>query len=318
FEVFTQADKSTTRKYGGSGLGLAITKRLLELMESEITVESEEGKGAIFFFKLTLKRTRTAVKKVVTSVTQDLPLLSGDILLVEDNPFNRAIAKDFLTSWGCRVSEAINGREALEHLADKKTDLVLLDLQMPVMDGYETIKALRENEDPYYQKLPVIALTASAFGETREKVYKAGMNDFVTKPFHPKEFYSKLANYLILSQEPIKDENIDAFIISNLKEKLGEDDDQIQKYLGIFTSMLVEECERLNESISTKNQDELRVYAHKNKSSLKLVGLDEMAKEAEELEDMIDHKNPSDMILTRAISHSERIAELLDQLQLNE
>ncbi len=318
FEIFIQADKSTTRKYGGSGLGLAITKRLIELMESEITVESEEGKGANFFFKLTLKQTETAVKKPASTITNEVPELAGNVLLVEDNLFNRAIAKDFLSSWGCSVIEAVNGKEAIEQLADKTIDLVLLDLQMPIMDGYETIKALRDNEDPYFQKIPVIALTASAFGDTKDKVFKAGMNDFVTKPFHPKEFYSKLANHL-LSQNPSENinESVNSHILDNLKEKLGEGDEQVQKYLGIFTDMLVEEYGRLEESISTRDQDQLKIYAHKNKSSLRLVGLDEMAREAEELEDMIEHNNPTDMILNRAISHRERITELLEQLQPN-
>ncbi|WP_370086953.1 response regulator [Ekhidna sp.] len=198
FEVFTQVDKTTTRKYGGSGLGLTITKRILELMGSEIQLQSAEGMGSEFSFILHLTRTSSPTQGESKHVNDQV--LEAKVLLVEDNAFNRVIARDFLESWGCSVLEAENGKEALEILSKNSVDIVLLDLQMPIMDGYETIAAIRGHHNNLINKLPVIALTADAMGDVEIKVLQSGMNGFISKPFHPTEFYQKVSKQLAVAE----------------------------------------------------------------------------------------------------------------------
>ena len=314
FDKFVQAERSTTRQYGGSGLGLSIIKRLLELMNSQIHLESKEGKGSTFHFNLILHSHKGQHPSRTSNREDDLKMLNATILLVEDNDFNRTIAKDFLESWGCDVIEAVNGKEALPILEAKNVDLVLLDLQMPVMDGFETIRKIRSESDKYYQKLPVIALTAAALGETKEKVYQSGMNDFITKPFLPTEFYSKLFMRLGNRNDDTSNQNVKEHLLKKLEDTLGQEDGQLEKYVEIFKETMAEEHEVLKKAINNKDFNMLKSYAHKVKSSMRLVGLDEIAREAEELEDMIEQKNPDSMILDKALIHSDSIFDILNEL----
>lgn len=192
FEMFTQANSATTRKFGGTGLGLVITRRLLELHGSTIEMESEEGKGARFFFTLRLP-IGTAVKPNFNPVdTLNEQTLKGvKILLVEDYPVNVNVALKFLGKWGIEVEVAENGLIGLEKFLAGQYDLVLMDLQMPVMDGYTATEKIRESGS----QTPIIALTASATYSNKDRAISAGINDYVTKPFNPKELFQKIAKY---------------------------------------------------------------------------------------------------------------------------
>ncbi len=313
FEVFIQADETTTRKFGGSGLGLAITKNLIELMNSEIQLESHEGFGSLFKFKLIMPRaTEDSVQS--SSVNEHFQSLKANILLVEDNLFNRAIAKDFLESWGCNVLEAGNGKEALDVIQKNTIDLVLLDLQMPIMDGYETIEAIRSHQSKTIASLPVVALTAAAMGDIESKVYQSGMDDFITKPFHPADFYQKLSSFLIDSEEPLENRSTESRILDKLQQTLGSDEKQIDRYFDVFVQTLKEENEVLKASIRGENFPALKAYSHKNKSSLLLGGLNELSMEAEELEEMINRKAPKTRILEKAVNHQKAIDSILEEL----
>ncbi len=199
FSTFTQADTDTTRKYGGSGLGLAISKKLLELMGSSgIQVESSPGKGSNFYFDLNFKKgsyididTPYSLNKIIVDKG-----VTKKVLLVEDNEVNRILAVKFLNKWGLKVTCAVNGLECIEMIDTEKFDLILMDLQMPEMDGYQTTDNLRKSNNPYHQNIPIIALTADALVEAQKKVKEVGMNDFVTKPFNPKEFREKMERHL--------------------------------------------------------------------------------------------------------------------------
>ncbi|GAB3331487.1 hypothetical protein GCM10027299_37190 [Larkinella ripae] len=192
FEMFTQANSATTRQFGGTGLGLVITKRLLELHGSKIEVESEEGRGAKFFFTLDL-RIGSAVKQnyTVTDTINDQTLKGVRILLVEDYPVNVKVALKFLNRWGILVDVAENGQVGLDKFRAGSYDLILMDLQMPVMDGYTSTEQIRETD----ATIPVIALTASATYSNRDRAINAGINDYVTKPFNPNDLFQKIAKY---------------------------------------------------------------------------------------------------------------------------
>ena len=191
FESFTQTSSSVTRKYGGTGLGLTICKQLLKIMGSEIKVTSELGKGSVFAFKLQLGVAK-AHGSDNTGTTNDDALLNGmNILLVEDLSFNVLFAKHLLNGWNAQIDVAENGEIAVEKLKHGSYDLVLMDLEMPVMDGYMATKAVRT----FDQKTPIIALTASATIDIKERAIESGMQDYVSKPFNPKDLYAKLKKY---------------------------------------------------------------------------------------------------------------------------
>lgn len=196
FESFTQLGEFRTRKYDGTGLGLTITRRLVSLFGGELSVSSTEGAGSAFSFTIKAKKGRiiAAASAGDSGLSEDL---SGQhILLVEDNLVNQKIASKFLQKWNAQVTTAHHGLEALDLLQDNKIDLVLMDLQMPVMDGYDCARAIRQLSDPKKSKVPIIALTASALMEVQREVKGAGMNDFVTKPFNPRDLYKKIARNL--------------------------------------------------------------------------------------------------------------------------
>ncbi len=195
FERFTQADSSTSRGFGGTGLGLAITQRIIELQGSRLQLESELGKGASFYFIQTFDQVRELVyKKIDTEKLPDKnekPLKGTIILLVEDNQLNVLVAKTFLESWGATIDVAHNGREALDELDITKHKMVLMDLHMPVMDGYTAIKAIREKG----LSVPIIALTASLPSEVESEIAGLDINGFVLKPFAPDELLKKVLHF---------------------------------------------------------------------------------------------------------------------------
>jgi PAS domain S-box-containing protein len=194
FQSYTQADADTTRKYGGTGLGLAITKSLLELHNSNVTVESELGKGSVFSFIIEFNRSEKSYIQMENK-TQIQPL-SGNILVVEDNEINRLLANKVLTKWGVQVDFAENGEIALKKIQMFKYDLILMDLHMPVMDGMEAAKAIRKLGGPY-SRLPIIALTASLFSHELETITESGMDGYVIKPFVPNDLYNKIKSFLV-------------------------------------------------------------------------------------------------------------------------
>ncbi len=199
FNMFTQAASDTTRKYGGTGLGLAITRRLLQLQRSEINLESTVGEGSIFSFVLEFGKGAPLqnTNAIGIPVTNDKKDLTGKhILVVEDNTVNVLVVKRFLQKWGVEFAHAEDGLEALKKVKDFAFDLILMDIHMPNMDGYEAAKAIRGKDSLHYQTVPIIALTASALMDNKERVYEAGMNDIVVKPFKPAELYRILTQYI--------------------------------------------------------------------------------------------------------------------------
>ncbi len=194
FESFTQAYTDTTRLFGGTGLGLAITQNLIHLQGGEISVESEVGKGSKFTVILSFEPGEPEKLKITMPDSTQVKDLQGmHILVVEDNKMNQFVAKQILQRWNATVSLADNGEIALEMLENDQFDLVFMDLQMPVMGGFETTALIRSGErGGAHQQVPIMALTADAFYETRQKVASCGMNDFVTKPFDQDELFIKI------------------------------------------------------------------------------------------------------------------------------
>jgi CheY-like chemotaxis protein len=196
FERFTQADSSTSRSYGGTGLGLAICKKLLELQGSKLQLQSEPGKGSNFYFvqRFPVSKEKGSIEaEPIVDNSDDRTLLKGiSILLVEDNPYNVMVAQSILERSGTNIEIAANGQEALQKYEKGKFDLILMDLHMPVMDGYEATAILRKQG----QEIPIIALTASTKNEVEKEVLAAGLNDVVVKPFNPDELFRVILLHL--------------------------------------------------------------------------------------------------------------------------
>ncbi|WP_345953131.1 ATP-binding protein [Mucilaginibacter sp. PAMB04168] len=196
FEPFTQESITTTRKYGGTGLGLAIVKRLLELKGVQMEVNSKPGQGSEFAFNLDLpvatERLEEPATKVSNSDDSDSQINHLNILVAEDNMVNTMLMKKFFSKWQVKASFAENGERAIEMMQYGNFDIVLMDLQMPVLNGFDAAMEIRKLPDSQKASIPIIALTASALTDIREKVFSSGMNDYVSKPFKPEELKQKI------------------------------------------------------------------------------------------------------------------------------
>jgi len=198
FEAFTQASSSTTRKYGGTGLGLAIVKRLVELYGGNIKLSDRQGGGSVFEFVIPFENVALPeLESEKNTVQASKSLEKASILVAEDNVVNQILIRKFLTKWNVgQLFIAGDGKEALELFDQHSFDLVLLDLQMPELDGFEVAIAIRGKSDPRKSKIPILALTAASYHEVKEELNQAGFDEFIPKPFSPEVLYEKISRVL--------------------------------------------------------------------------------------------------------------------------
>ena len=211
FSDFTQVDSSTTRKFGGTGLGLAICKQLITLMKGEIGVKSQPDKGATFWFTLNLDINNTIQNEQLAnqdSSDQEQTPLVGKVLLVEDNAVNQIVAKAILEKFGLSPDVANDGLEAVQKIQNKQFDLVLMDCQMPILDGFDATKKIRrlESENKDRQHLPIVALTANAHDKDKERCLAVGMDNYLSKPIVKKDLYYVLSQYLAKAANNVNDD----------------------------------------------------------------------------------------------------------------
>jgi len=268
FDSFAQARLSITRQYGGTGLGLYICKQLVNLMGGEITAKSQIGKGSSFSFDLVFGvSSERATTDLDAHDEAHSPLAEKKILLVEDNDTNRMLAKKFISRWGANVDTAINGHEAVEKVKKETYDIVLMDLQMPVMDGFEATEKIR-TLGYTSGKLPIVALSAYTSEEDRKHVLGSGMNDFIPKPIDLKELYRKLVINLGLapsnsSEEiPIPPAEEGILSIEQLLETFPDNEFRLQ-YLDLLRRDFNDLPLKISEAVNKNDSKLLNVHVHK-------------------------------------------------------
>ncbi|MFN0200731.1 MAG: response regulator [Bacteroidia bacterium] len=199
FQGFTQASADISRRFGGTGLGLAISNKILKLQNSQLQVHSVFGKGSTFFFTIEVEIPEPKQEETTPIHVETKDALKGKkILLCEDNEINVMITTNMLKKWGVVYEVAENGKQAVSWVEKQDFDIILMDLNMPEMDGFEAVTVIRAMDNPKYQQVPIIAFSAASEGGRDEQAYAVGMNDFIIKPFKPDELYEKMKMLLEL------------------------------------------------------------------------------------------------------------------------
>lgn len=350
FTPFTQVDGSITRRFGGSGLGLAICRQLVELMGGHIDVHSQEGQGSCFFFDVTLQRGSSDALPAALhpaqapSATLDFaPIAGARVLLVDDVELNRTVALAFLQETGVQVDVATNGLQALAQVQQQAYDLVLMDIQMPDMDGLSATRAIRKI--PHLKNLPIVAMTAHAMEGDRERSLQAGMQDHLTKPINPDALYAALLHWI--APRPLASRHsaataalpaagAAASALEATAETAPASASSIAPLPGIDTARGLAQClgrpelylrivdnfvqefahypERLHTALQAQDWTQARRLAHSLKSAAATVGAGTLANLAKAVEhDCSQHTTPAAQALQPL---EQELARVRQQLQL--
>jgi PAS domain S-box-containing protein len=272
FEAFAQADTSTTRKYGGTGLGLSISARLVRMMSGKIWVESETNGGSVFHFtaRFGLQKQARGAHFAAGSASGRRGLREGRselrILLVEDNAMNQVLAQRLIQKWGHKLVVAGNGREALAALGKGKFDLILMDVQMPEMSGIEVAAAIREKEKGTGERVPIIATTASAMEEDRERCLAAGMDAYISKPIERDVLLETIHGLTGFTQEAKSSEGARAqnpiFDATAALDSLEGDNELLHEIAGLFLAQAPRHMEKIRAAVADRDPKRLERAAH--------------------------------------------------------
>lgn len=325
FDRFIQAEDSTTRKFGGTGLGLNIVKQLVELQKGKISVKSTSGRGSEFYFSLEYLKAQTVVAdSFIKNSLNPKKLGNLSVLLCEDNELNKRLAKFVIESFGFRLDIASNGQEGIELLKLNQYDLILMDLQMPVKDGYQTTIYIR-NE--LKMDIPIIAMTAHSLIGEQQKCFDIGMNAYVAKPFKQTELLDKIQVVLEIKSKknitpsldgksiPTAIEEKKILDLTFLDEIIGNDKDLKKEMIELFIQNIPNDIELLEKAILEKNVLDVKKMAHHMKSSLAIFKLNNEVAFLEHTEGNADASIISENIEEEFESFKYQIIETIEILE---
>ncbi|MFN8436378.1 MAG: PAS domain S-box protein [Cytophagales bacterium] len=327
FNKFSQEDKSTSRKFGGTGLGMAITHELVQLMNGEIEVNSEKNVGTTFYVNLEMPIGNSKELKDTITTIEGVDLSDVRVLLVEDNEMNRLVAQNTLSYYNCKADEVENGFEAIEKLKNNQYDVILMDIQMPELDGISTTKIVREE---LKINTPIIALTANAFKSEIDKCKSIGMNDYVIKPFDENILIStiaKFANKIIETQNEDKEEvdilevvesqkENSLYDLSNLVKMSRGNDEFLVKMINLFIQQSYLSIEQLKEALNNSDIERIYAVSHRMKPSIDNMGVESLKQEIRLLESLAK-EGSFNMEIVRLINYvEEQSLKVIEQLKL--
>ena len=303
FTKFSQADRSISRRFGGTGLGMPITREIVRLMGGDISVESIKDRGTKFVINFALQK-GDIEQLTVVAPTNNRQLEGLRLLLVEDNAMNRFIAGKSLTHFGCVVEEAENGRVALDWLKERQYDLILMDIQMPELDGMETTKIIRGELN---LDVPIIAITANAFREDIDLYLQTGMNDYVTKPYEEAQLFEVISRHAIGSEpapppqerehpngEGVPTTHDDYYDLQQLRSLSRGDESFVQNMVSLFLQQTTTALQELRTALEKKDYASLAKTAHRIKPSIDNMGIRQLEGVARDIEvfakaESVDH-----------------------------
>lgn len=307
FDRFTQAEESTTRRFGGTGLGLNIVKQLVELQNGVINVKSKPEKGSEFYFILSFGKTFTAQEIAPKAEVQQKQLKKLSVLLFEDNILNQKLAKSVIDEFGFDLDIANNGEEGLEMFVKKPYDLILMDLQMPIKDGYQTTEYLRCE---LKSDIPIIAMTAHSLVGEQQKCYDIGMNGYVPKPFKQADLLNEINR--VMHKKP--SENFKGIDLSYLLEMSCGDQGFVKDMIGLFINKVPTEIDQLEKSIDNKDYEGVKKIVHNMKSSLPIFKLDTLLNHLNLLEKQATNAQFNDETTKRFSNLKEGLNETVAKL----
>ena len=330
FQKFKQEDESVTRRFGGTGLGMSICKELVELMRGNIHVQSKKGVGTTVSFRVAFSKAEETdlPKKEPSQLNTDI--LSGKTILVaDDNEMNRLVASTILKNYGAVIDEAQNGAEALEKLQQQLYDIVLMDVQMPIMDGIEATKEIRNNVSA---KLPIIALTALAIKGDSEKFIQAGMNDYLSKPFEENQLLSVVCRWLgkaEITPQPHKQETVSQkagtlatspessalYDLSKLQDIANGNVEFINKMLSLFIEQGPASVHEISEAYTAQDLEKVKKTAHRMKPSIDNLGISSLKEDIRNLEKNAETLHQSGQLKTMLVKMGSTVNQVVQQFK---
>ncbi|GGI23585.1 PAS domain S-box protein [Pedobacter mendelii] len=310
FEKFSQEYESVSRKYGGTGLGMSICKELVEQMGGQIFVESKKGIGSTISFVIEFQKgvSEDMPEKTETKFSEDF-LVGKKVLVTDDNDLNRLVASILLLDYGATVMVAENGETAIDMISKENFDIILMDIQMPVMNGYETTRKIRKMGNT----IPIIALTASAIKGEREKCLACGMNDYITKPINEEEFLNTIDKWIITEQESEEDNDMaeaiegeELYNLSGLRTISKGREAFVKKMVDMFCEQTPITVKEMIDAYHANDLEQMGAIAHKLKSNIDNLNITSLQKIIRDIEN-IGRERLEDPSLPTALKDTETI-----------
>jgi PAS domain S-box-containing protein len=271
YEAFSQEDNSITRKFGGSGLGLSIARSIIQIMGGDLQIKSYKGRGTTVTIDFTLTETSLKQANSQSLDTNHVDLSKVKVLAVEDNELNKMVLQVVLEKYGCQIEIASNGEEALEILTAQDFDIILMDVQMPVMDGIEATRIIREKRNI---TTPIIGLSANALREEVTICKSAGMNDYLVKPYTEKQLMEVMLSYIKEIHVTLPAAQEEAKLdLTVLRQYVGDNEEMLNQVIGGYLLHLPPQMERLEKAILEEDVLALRHELHQLKATMEIIGV---------------------------------------------